>query len=182
MSDEQPEGIEGNSEPEEEDQPEHYAWPAERAKMSSDEQLDFFEQQAMNQFKDVDFTAALNEAVEVRPVIEVLKNKRALVDVPFVCVQVRFNPGEYGIFCSMTCVTQHPVGDSNSNTIVINDGSTGLARQMYAIVKENGADKPFYFPKGLRESVYYIDKDTRQVVGKSPVPNSIPASTFYLNV
>jgi hypothetical protein len=162
-------------EPEEDDE-EEISW----SDMTSDEQLAMFEQKALSQFENVSFEDALKEAVQVRPEIEVIR-KRSLVDVPFIVRRVRINMGEFGPFVSLVCVTEHPVPGSDGTTVVINDGSTGIARQVVAIAKQHGTEKPLYFPKGLRESVYYIDKDTRQVVGKQPKPNSIPASTFYFN-
>lgn len=162
-------------EPEEDDE-EEVSW----SELSTDEQLEMFEKQALSKFENVSFEDALKSAVQVRPEVEVVK-KRSLVDVPFVVRQIRINMGEFGPFVSLVCVTEHPVPGAESTTIVINDGSTGLARQIVAIAKQYGTEKPLFFPKGLRESTYYIDKDTRMVVGKQPKPNSIPASTFYLN-
>lgn len=59
-------------------------------------------------------------------------NKDALIGKPFVVIGVSFNQGEKGEFASLTCI------DKENRQIVINDGGTGIRRQMVAYLSTLG--------------------------------------------
>lgn len=170
MSDSQVEGV--NRPTGEEDGSET---PFNWSEMSTQEQLEFFEAQQLSKFDKVSFDDALKVATVAKPDVEIAA-KKGLVNVPFVIRQIKLNYGQYGPFVSLVAVTKR---DEN---VIINDGGTGIARQCVELVKNYGTDSPIVISGGLKESVYYIDKDSRQFVSKNPGhPNTIPASTFYLN-
>jgi hypothetical protein len=60
------------------------------------------------------------------------ENKDHLIRVPFVVVGVSFNKGDQGEFASLTCI------DHENRTIVINDGGTGIRRQMVSYLQARG--------------------------------------------
>jgi len=105
-------------------------------------------------------------------------DKATLVGVPFVALAWRFNtgayeraPGEVGDFVSVECVTER--GDK----VVINDGSTGICRQLRAITDQRemrGHATPQHgllCERGLAKSEYeYVDDKGRKS----------PAATYYL--
>lgn len=161
------------------------------SKMSSEEQLEFFEQESRRSGSTdapVSWDDALATVDEATPDIEVARRKSALVDVPFIIRNIRINPGQWGLFVTFTAITQTPIiQGSESNSVIVNDSSkNGLAGQVVQLAQKhglcnNGTDG-ILIKHGLRESVYYVDNDTKKVVGKLPVANSFRASTFYLNL
>jgi hypothetical protein len=173
MSDQQVQGVEGVERPsgEENGSETPFNW----SEMTTQEQLEFFESQQLSKFEKVSFDDALKVATVAKPELEVA-SKRNLIGVPFVIRQIKLHYGQFGAFVSLIAVTKR------DDQIVINDGSTGIARQCVDLVKTYGTDSPVLIQGGLKESVYYIDRDTRQFVSKNPgVENTIPASTFYLD-
>lgn len=158
--------------------------------LTSEEQLEFFEQESRRSggMEPVSWDEALATAEEATPDIEVQKRKGALVDVPFIIKNIKINMGAWGPFVTFTAITQTPlIQGSESNAVIVNDSSkSGLAAQIVEVAKKHGLcegpGQGVLVKGGLRESKYYIDKDTRKVVGKLPLANSQPASTFYLNL
>lgn len=111
---------------------------------------------------------------------DVLDDKRQLVKVPFLILSWRFSEGDHGKFVSMMIVTREAGGVSRK--LIVNDGSTGIRKQMEEISEDrlqkfkgdvNKAHAGLLVPKGLRISEYdYVnDKGVKT-----------PASTFYLNI
>jgi hypothetical protein len=147
-------------------------------KLSTAEQLEVFNRGKVGGFAKISFEDALSEAVIAVPDVELFNkdNKDKLVGVPFIILRVHINQGNFGFFVSLTCVTK------DNKTIVINDGSSGIASQMAELVQTYGTDKPISIPKGLKSSTYYVDNDTNKSVGKKPMPNSYQATTFYLDI
>jgi hypothetical protein len=155
------------------------------ASLTSEEQLEFFEQEARKGgLEPVSWDEALQDATEAVPDVEVMKRKRALVDVPFIITNIKINQGQWGLFVTFTAITQTPIiQGSESNAVIVNDSSKGgLAGQVAELGKKHGADARILIKKGLRESIYYCDNDTKKVVSKVPIANTFQASTFYLNL
>lgn len=112
----------------------------------------------------------------------VLTDKAALVGVPFVIVQWRFNAGKYGEeFVSVEAITKH------DEKVIFNDGSTGVARQLRGVTDKRNREGSA-FPQaglivagGLSRTDYFYNEDTRET---SSVPMTgkgwAPASTYYL--
>lgn len=102
---------------------------------------------------------------------EVLEDKNLLIKKPFAILEWRFSVGDMGEFVSATCVTEK--GDK----LIINDGSTGILRQLRTITKTReklgvaNVQAGLICKRGLRRSDYqYTD-------GKG---ESRPATTYYL--
>lgn len=94
------------------------------------------------------------------------KEKQRLVGVPFIILDWSFNEGDNGEFVSLRIVTK-----ANEH-LIVNDGSTGILRQMQEI-GQLGEDRAIFVKKGLRVSNYeYTDKETGA---------KKPASTYYLD-
>lgn len=103
----------------------------------------------------------------------VLADKSALVGVPFVIMEWRFNAGDFdGGFVSAACVTQ------DGRKVIINDGSTGIRDQLLMVTTQRvaqGNEAPqngLVVYGGLTVSNYtYTDEKGKQ----------IPATTYYLS-
>lgn len=146
---------------------------------TSAEQLEILQRNQGSKMANVSFEDALAGATKAETNVDLYSNeaKRALVGVPFVIRHIQVNQGQFGPFVSLTCSVK-----GHEKTAIINDGSTGIAAQTVELIKEHGVDNPILIEKGLKESQYYVDKDTRKVVGKTPQPNSFPQSTFYFDI
>ncbi len=112
----------------------------------------------------------------------VLTPKAALIGVPFLIAQWRFNPGKYGEeFVSVEAVTKH------NEKVIFNDGSTGVARQLRAVTdtrnkrKHPAPQAGLVVPGGLTKTEYWYNEVTRET---SSVPQTGkgwgPAETYYL--
>lgn len=97
---------------------------------------------------------------------DVLEDKAHLVGVPFVGLRWRFNAGDAGEFVSLEVITE------DGRRLIINDGSTGIYRQLKRLTDETGRTTGIACKKGLRRSDYtYTDEKGE----------SRPATTFYLS-
>lgn len=94
------------------------------------------------------------------------EGKAKLVGVPMVVLDWQQNEGRTGLFTTLRIVT------SDDRRLIINDGSTGIHKQLEDL-SAKGESRALVLPHGLRRSDYeYTDKNT----GKTS-----PASTFYLD-
>lgn len=94
------------------------------------------------------------------------KEKGRLVGVPFIILDWQFNEGDNGQFVSLRVITQA------NEKLVINDGSTGIYRQLMEIA-DTGEERAVFCKRGLRVSNYdYTDPKTQE---------KKPASTYYLD-
>lgn len=145
--------------------------------LSTMEQLEMVHRQKAAVQK-LSFDEALKDSIVAVSDVEIINKERkdTLIGVEFIITKVSVNQGNSGPFVSLTAVTR------DDRTVVINDGSSGIASQMFELVSKYGVDKPIHVPGGLRKSVYYVDKDTLKVVGKEPQPNSFAAATYYLAI
>jgi len=99
--------------------------------------------------------------------------KARLVSVPMIALQWVFNTGENGEFVSAHVVTKH------GERLIINDGSTGIYRQLKDVTDRRlarGVDavrahNNLFIPHGLKRSEY----STTDAAGKA-----IRGVTFYL--
>ena len=114
----------------------------------------------------------------------VLEDKTRLVGVPFIIVGFAKRDGDNGEYTSLNVVTQ------SDERFIVNDGSTGIFRQIDALVKgraERGVDPfiPLLVPGGLTRSDYYRHK-AEGTIAKT-LPDGAKASdwqrgtTFYLS-
>jgi hypothetical protein len=93
------------------------------------------------------------------------KEKARLVGVPLLILSWRVNDGDNGEFVSLQVVT-------NSERLIVNDGSTGIRDQIKALAEE-GETRAIYCKHGLRRSDYtYTDPKTKE---------EKEATTFYLD-
>lgn len=97
--------------------------------------------------------------------------KNILCGVPLVFMGWNFNLGDKGEFVSAQVVARMPGGGMVK--AIINDGSTGVYKQLSAFTKRTGRLGGLTARGGLTRSDYtYTDKDTGE---------SKPATTFYIN-
>lgn len=143
--------------------------------MSTQEQLEILERPKENQLSDVNFDDLLKDSVEAESSSNVVK-KDTLLGTPFIIRHIKVNEGQFGPFVTLTCQLK------DNSIVIVNDGSSGVAAQMSTLIKTYGLDKPILIKKGLRRSGYYVDNDTKKVVGKTPKPNSFQQFTYYLDI
>ena len=108
-----------------------------------------------------------------------LAEKGTLVGVPILLQEWKFNPGDFGLFVSVVGMTE------DDRKFIINDGSTGLAEQLWRVTeqrKRKGHPRPqthLIVKSGLRESSYYRHPDG--TISKQPQPLPyVKATTYYL--
>jgi hypothetical protein len=108
--------------------------------------------------------------------IPVVEDKRQLVDVPFVSLQWRFNPGDYANeFVSATILTR------DNKLFILNDGSKGICRQYKELTEKTGEQRgPILHTAGLRVSEYFFNPDDPKEKSKTFKEGWQPAATFYL--
>lgn len=98
--------------------------------------------------------------------------KARLVDVPLLFLHWTFNKGDMGEFVSALVVQT----DKMANVVgkfVLNDGSTGIYRQLRDITTDTGMDRGLFVANGLRRSDYtFVDEDGTEK----------PATTFYIDM
>ena len=105
-------------------------------------------------------------------------DKGNVIGVPFIIVDIRTygeDKWKYGVpWVTLLCVTKTPVKDRQGierNRIVINDGGSGIARQVVGFLERTDRRKGLLVEGGLRVSEYtYTDEKG----------NELPAKTYYL--
>lgn len=101
------------------------------------------------------------------------QDKVQLIGVPFLLLDCRFNNGDNGDFVSIALITE------DNRKLIINDGSTGICKQLAGIVKrrgEQGVTHPqsnLWVKGGLSVSEYDYTDDEGKVKR---------AKTFYVVV
>lgn len=75
-------------------------------------------------------------------------DKLRLVGTPFIILDGSVNRGDFGFFCSLVIMTK------SGDKYIVNDGSTGLARQVFEIAAARKQFGGFMVPHGLRVSEY----------------------------
>jgi hypothetical protein len=109
--------------------------------------------------------------------------KDRLIKVPLAVLSWTFNKGDYGNpedgsdeFVSALVVTQ--AGEK----FIINDGSTGIRRQLREYTdRTGGRQSNMVVRNGLRKSEYRIHKETHIPVARGYDGPTEPASTYYLD-
>ena len=107
---------------------------------------------------------------------EILENKDQLVDKPILILEWRFNPSKEfgGEFVSAVVMTR------KGEKFIINDGGTGIARQLRAVTNRRVAKghptptKGLTVEKGLRKSTYTT------VININGEDKEIEGTTYYL--
>lgn len=103
-----------------------------------------------------------------------LASKDALIDVPFIALAWRFNPGEYqGEFVTMMVVTE------DGRKLIVNDGGSGICNQLATYTNATGRHGGMLVKRGLTRSDY--EYEDHSVLDADGNPTKRPASTFYLN-
>lgn len=102
-----------------------------------------------------------------------LANKDTLIDVPFVALAWRFNPGDFGEFITMMVVTE------TGQKYIVNDGSTGVCSQLATYTNSTGRHGGMIVKRGLTRSDYEYEDNS--VLDSEGNPTKRPASTYYLN-
>ncbi len=103
-----------------------------------------------------------------------LANKDTLIDVPFIALAWRFNPGEFqGEFCTLMVVTE------DGRKFIVNDGGSGVCQQLATYTNATGRHGGMLVKRGLSRSDYEYEDTT--VLDSEGNPTKRPAHTFYLN-
>lgn len=96
-----------------------------------------------------------------------LENKDKLIDEMFVMISWDFHIGDHGEFVSVRLVTE------GGKKYIVNDGSTGMCKQLSEYTAKTGRNRGMVVEKGLRRSDYtYTDENGKEK----------DASTYYLDV
>ncbi len=93
-------------------------------------------------------------------------DKDRLLGVSFIILSMDFNEGDQGAFVSFLCVTE------NGGKFIVNDGSTGVYKQLDEYRLRGGKPGGLLVNGGLRKSEYDKEIDGRMT----------KAVTYYLNV
>lgn len=142
-----------------------------------------FDDAQLSSIKDMDSAlAALGSVTEVEDWadygsgFDILENKDNLIGVPFVILEWRFTKSKQFDATFVSCV----VVDEKNNKHIVNDGSTGICRQLEGVTKMR-IERDKAYPQtglvvrnGLRRSDY---KTIVEVDGKQ---KEIEAATYYL--
>jgi hypothetical protein len=137
-------------------------------------------------FQDAGINVNDNETDGIKS-LDIVDNKDKLIGVPFLIVQWRFNESEKyknddgtnGSFVSAEVMLQ------DGTLLVLNDGSTGIARQLRELSDRRiaaGHAMPYAgraVNKGLRKSEY--DIPVEKVVGGKIVTEDTHGVTYYLD-
>lgn len=115
------------------------------------------------------------------------EDKYRLCGVPLLLLDWRFNAGDYGDdYVSVHAIQQ----DENGKAIklVINDGGTGICRDLRTYTEKTGRKGGVFCRRGLRVSEYDTDAETGLPIGKMMVAEYHKAGkkvgkgkTFYLD-
>lgn len=115
------------------------------------------------------------------------EDKFKLIKVPLLLLDWRFNPGEHGDdFVSITCISQQENGQANK--LIINDGGTGICKDLKEYTAKTGRMGGLFCRRGLRVSEYDTDAETGLPIGKMMVADFHKTGhkvgkgkTFYLD-
>lgn len=136
---------------------------------------------ATDDFKGIDFIPDTWEQVAAAFDGEVIEfegspykvvDKRTLVGVPFMIVDVRFSWSSKfdGPFVNVLALTK------DNEKVVINDGSTGIMEQVKYMLQKNKRKAGILCPNGLRASDYKVTvEDAFEGTSKE-----IEATTYYI--
>jgi hypothetical protein len=94
-----------------------------------------------------------------------LEKKDSLLETPFVLLDWRFILGDFGEYVSARGIT------TAGQKFRLNDGSTGIYRQLESYTRQSGKRRGLAVPAGLTRSDYEYTDDKG---------NTTPASTYYL--
>lgn len=105
------------------------------------------------------------------------KDKGRLVGVPMIILDYNFNEGDNGQFVSLMVVT------NAEEKLIVNDGSSGIARQILDInsqLGESETNKAIFVKHGLRRSDYEYEERDPKTGEKTGAKK--PATTYYLDI
>lgn len=99
-------------------------------------------------------------------------DKGQLIGVPLALLEWRFNDGQQGRFVSIRAVAKTGINDTDVRKVIINDGSTGIMRQLDEFTQATGKSAGLLVRRGFRVSEYMYE-DEKGV--------QRPAKTYYLD-
>lgn len=106
-----------------------------------------------------------SDASELGSGFEILSSKDQLVDKEFVIVQWNFYTGDMGEFCAMHVMTR------DGGKYIVNDGSTGIYKQLRGFTNNTGKRSGMVCRHGLTRSDYKFTDENG---------NERPATTYYI--
>lgn len=132
---------------------------------------------------DIDFEGSLDEAAEYHdlwPVVE----KIDLVGQPFVVLVIDAFEGmsDDGIAYNIKCALKPDsplIAKIGTDHFSFNDGSTGVYKQLRAILASMDAPRPILVKGGLRISRYFWSEKEQKIVDAAG-PQVVQQSTYYL--
>jgi hypothetical protein len=102
----------------------------------------------------------------------ILNDKAILQGIKVLFLSWRFNRGDMGVFASVNVIAQMP-GMNVPGKFILNDGSTGICRQLVQYTSKTGRWGGLMVSKGLRRSDYQFS---------DPTDGSLKnATTYYLD-
>ena len=115
-------------------------------------------------------------------------DKAKLVGVPLLFLEWTFVPGDFDDeYVSIRAVSE----DDQTGAVrkyIINDGGTGICRDLRDFTTKTGRNGGLFVKNGLRVSNYHIDPKTNEPMSKANARAAIargdkivPASTYYLD-
>lgn len=112
---------------------------------------------------------------------KMLSNKGLLVGVPFVAVQWKFHVSDYNdsFYTNMLVVTD------KGDRYLVNDGGSGITRDLKDYSDRSGRMGGLVFRNGLSESTYSFCDDCRVATVRCADPDNHkqgPATTYYLDL
>jgi hypothetical protein len=111
--------------------------------------------------------------------------KYRLIGVPILLLDWRFNPGDFGDdFVSIQAMTQDEAGKASK--LIINDGGSGICRDLKTYTKKTGRMGGLICRRGLRVSEYDTIADKDHPDNGKPAPRDYvgktgKGKTFYLD-
>ena len=82
------------------------------------------------------------------------KDKMTLIGKPMALLEWRFNEGSMGRFVSIRAVVKAGKNNTDIRKVIINDGSTGIMRQLDQFTAQTGKQSGLIVVRGLRVSQY----------------------------
>lgn len=102
----------------------------------------------------------------------IIDDKSVLIGVELLLMSWQFNNGDMGEFVSINAVAKYRGVTNAPAKLIINDGSTGIYKQLKELTAQTGKTAGLYVRKGLRVSNYEYEDDKGV---------KRPAQTFYLD-
>lgn len=106
------------------------------------------------------------------------EQKDQLIGLPIAFMEWRFNKGDMGEFVSARVLVRVGDGPGDIKKVIINDGSTGIYRQLKQYTDQYGTNTSLIAKNGLKRSDYTFEVEDKANPGQML---QRPASTYYID-